>query len=132
MDKETKYSSLQALIVDDTAFMRKSASWVLKNMGFGEIFEAVDGLQALNILMQHKIDFIISDWLMPKMDGLELLEKIRSNPKYTRIPFLMLTSEGYEENIMTAVKAGVTGFVVKPFTGQLLQEKVELIFINLR
>ena len=123
--------AMRVLVVDDFATMRKIVRNVLKQIGFDNIVEAEDGQIALQVLKNEDIGLVVTDWNMPNMTGLELLEKIRSNPKTAKLPVLMVTAEGLKENVVAAVKAGVNNYVVKPFTADILQEKLEQIFKKL-
>ncbi len=121
-------TKMKVLVVDDFATMRRIIKNILRQIGFTNIIEADDGSTALPILEKDNIDLVITDWNMPKMSGLELLKAIRSNPNLKDTPVLMVTAEALKENIIEAVKAGVNNYVVKPFTAQTLQEKIEKIF----
>ena len=121
--KELKY-----LIVDDFSTMRRIIRNLLKELDYTNAEEAEDGLAALQKLESNDFDFIVTDWNMPKMDGLNLLQEIRKNPKYKHLPVLMITAEAKKENIIAAAQAGASGYIVKPFTSQTLKEKLEKIF----
>jgi two-component system chemotaxis response regulator CheY len=108
--------------------MRKIVRGVLKQIGYSNIEEAEDGVQAYAKLEKEHFDFVVSDWNMPNMTGLELLKAVRANPKTKQIPFLMVTAEADKENIVEAVKSGVSNYVVKPFNAGTLKEKIEKIF----
>jgi two-component system chemotaxis response regulator CheY len=123
--------SMKVLVVDDFATMRKIIRNVLKQIGFEDIAEAEDGAAALQILKTEKVGLVVTDWNMPNMSGLDLLRKIRQNSQFAEVPVLMVTAEGLKENILEAVKAGVSNYVVKPFTAEVLQEKIEAIFKKL-
>lgn len=120
--------SINVLIVDDFASMRRIISTCLKQLGFNYLFEAIDGEDALRILGKRKVGLIVSDWNMPKMNGLELLKFVRADDKHKHIPFLMLTTEGHKENVVEAVQAGVSNYIVKPFTLETLKTKLDKIF----
>lgn len=120
--------NIRFLIVDDFATMRRIVRNLLKDLGFNNAEEAEDGQDALNKMQQSAFDFVISDWNMPNMDGLELLSKIRSTPEYSSLPVLMVTAEARKENIIAAAQAGASGYVVKPFTAAILEEKLNKIF----
>jgi len=122
---------MKVLVVDDFATMRKIVRNILKQIGFEDITEAEDGNAALRILKSDKIGLVVTDWNMPNMSGLELLQEIRKNSQTSNLPVLMVTAEGLKENVMEAVKAGVNNYVVKPFTAEVLQEKIETIFKKL-
>ena len=121
-------TSVKVLVVDDFATMRRIVKGVLKQLGFKEIIEADDGTTALEELRKQDIGLIVSDWNMPKMTGLDLLKKVRSEEKFKDIPFIMVTAEGQKENVLEAVKAGVSNYIVKPFTPETLSEKLEKVF----
>jgi len=120
-------TSIKVLIVDDFATMRRILKNILKQIGFKNILEADDGTTALEVLEKQDVDLIISDWNMPKMTGLELLKNVRGSVKYKRTPFLMVTAEAQKQNVIEAVQAGVSNYVVKPFTAEAISEKLEKI-----
>ena len=120
--------SLKILTVDDFSTMRRIIRNILRQLGYSNIMEADDGAAALAVLQQQEIDFVISDWNMPNMTGLELLRAIRTDEKLHKIPVLLITAEALKENVVEAVKAGVNGYIVKPFTAETLGEKIEAIF----
>jgi two-component system chemotaxis response regulator CheY len=120
-------TSIKILIVDDFATMRRILKNILKQLGFKNIVEADDGTTAWDVLEGQKIDLIISDWNMPKMTGLEFLKKVRENDAYKGKPFLMVTAEAQKQNVIEAVQAGVSNYVVKPFTAEAISEKLEKI-----
>jgi two-component system chemotaxis response regulator CheY len=130
MDKNIDFR-MKVLVADDFATMRKIVRNILKQIGFDNIVEAEDGQAAVQVLRNENIGLVVTDWNMPNMSGLELLEKIRSDPKTAHLPVLMVTAEGLKENVVVAVKAGVNNYVVKPFTAEILQEKIEQIFKKL-
>ncbi len=121
------YSNLVALVVDDFATMRRIVRKILKDLSFHEIIEAENGIEALKLLKTNKIDLIVSDWNMPEMSGLELLQRVRADEQLKNVPFLMVTAEAQKENIVEAVKAKVSNYVVKPFTPAVLEEKIAKI-----
>jgi two-component system chemotaxis response regulator CheY len=121
------YKDMTVLVVDDFATMRRIIRNILRDLEFKKILEAEDGTAAVDILKTQKVDLIISDWNMPKMTGLELLKWVRSNEDTKDIPFLMVTAEAQKENVIEAVKAKVSNYIVKPFTAQTLAEKLEKI-----
>jgi len=121
-------TSIKVLVVDDFATMRRIVKGVLKQLGFKDIIEADDGTTALNELKKEKVGLIVSDWNMPKMTGLDLLKKVRGDEQLKEIPFIMVTAEGQKENVIEAVKAGVSNYIVKPFTPETLSEKLEKVF----
>nr|NJM03541.1 response regulator [Desulfobacula sp.] len=120
-------TSIKVLIVDDFATMRRILKNILKQIGFKNLVEADDGTSAWEILQGQSIDLIISDWNMPKMTGLELLKKVRASDQYKRTPFLMVTAEAQKQNVIEAVQAGVSNYVVKPFTAEAISDKLEKI-----
>lgn len=119
MDKQIKI-----LVVDDFATMRKVIRNLLKQVGYESIVEAEDGVVALKILKSQKIDLVVSDWNMPNMTGLELLKAVRSDEDLRSTPFLMVTAEALQDNVIAAVKAGVSNYIVKPFTAETLNDKI--------
>jgi two-component system chemotaxis response regulator CheY len=123
--------SIKILVVDDFATMRKVIRNLLKQSGYENIVEAEDGVNALKILKSQKIDFIVSDWNMPNMSGLELLKAVRDDDDLKTLPFLMVTAEALQENVVAAVKAGVSNYIVKPFTSETLDEKIKKIMEKL-
>jgi two-component system chemotaxis response regulator CheY len=118
---------MKILVVDDFATMRKVVRNLLKQAGFDNIVEAEDGAVALRTMKTQKIDFIVSDWNMPNMTGLELLKAVRADPELATTPFLMVTAEALQDNVVAAVKAGVSNYIVKPFTAEVLNEKITKI-----
>ncbi|MDF7759609.1 chemotaxis response regulator CheY [Kosakonia cowanii] len=120
--------NLRFLVVDDFATMRRIVRNLLKDLGFNRVEEAEDGLDALNKLRADTFDFVISDWNMPNMDGLQLLTEIRNDANLKTMPVLMVTAEAKKENIIAAAQAGASGYVVKPFTAATLEEKLNKIF----
>ncbi|BCS98425.1 MULTISPECIES: chemotaxis response regulator CheY [Desulfoluna] len=117
-------TSLKILVVDDFATMRRIMKNILKQLGYTNITEADDGTTALEELKRGSFDLIISDWNMPKMTGLDLLKLVRSDPVYKDIPFLMVTAEAQKQNVIEAVQAGVSNYVVKPFTAEAIADKL--------
>ena len=120
--------SLNFLVVDDFTTMRRIVRNLLKELGFTNVDEAEDGQYALNKLQEGKFDFVISDWNMPNMDGLALLKTLRAEERFANLPVLMVTAEAKKENIIAAAQAGASGYVVKPFTAAILEEKLNKIF----
>ncbi len=121
-------NDLRILVVDDFATMRKIVKNILSQLGFKNTEEADDGTTALSKLKSATFDFVITDWNMPKMSGLELLKQIRASPELKHIPVLMVTAEALQENIVAAAKAGVNDYIIKPFDAKTLNEKLEKIF----
>ena len=120
--------SIKVLVVDDFATMRRIVKGVLKQLGFNDIIEAGDGDAALDTLEKENVGLIVSDWNMPNMSGLDLLKAVRKNNELKSIPFLMVTAEGQKENVVQAVQAGVSNYIVKPFTPETFGSKLEKIF----
>jgi len=123
--------NLKFLVVDDFSTMRRIVRNLLKELGFSNVDEAEDGVAALQKLRGSSFDFVVSDWNMPNMDGLTLLQNIRSDEALKNIPVLMVTAEAKKENIVAAAQAGASGYVVKPFTAATLDEKLNKIFQNM-
>lgn len=120
-------TSIKVLVVDDFATMRRILKNILKQLGFTNITEADDGTTALEELRKNNYDLIISDWNMPKMTGLDLLKHVRSDDTLKEIPFLMVTAEAQKQNVIEAVQAGVSNYVVKPFTAEAISDKLKKI-----
>jgi two-component system chemotaxis response regulator CheY len=123
--------STRFLVVDDFSTMRRIVRNLLKELGFVNVQEAEDGVQALTKLRSDSFDFVVSDWNMPNMTGIELLRAIRADDKLKHLPVLMVTAEAKRENIIEAAQAGASGYVVKPFTAATLDEKLKKIFQNM-
>ncbi len=119
------------LIVDDFSTMRQIVKKSLKQLGFDNITEAVDGADALSKLQSEEFKFVISDWNMPNMMGIDLLKAIRGDDKLKSLPFLMVTAEAQKDNILEAAKAGVSQYIIKPFTVDSLEQKISAIFNKL-
>ncbi len=119
---------IKILVVDDMSTMRRIIRTILNQLGYTNIEEAENGKQALAKLKNEKFDFVITDWNMPEMDGLTLVKTIRSDPELKHLPVLMVTAEAKKENVLEALKAGVNNYIVKPFTPEILKEKMEKIF----
>jgi two-component system chemotaxis response regulator CheY len=120
--------NLKILVVDDFSTMRRIVKNLLNELGYSDITEADDGKTALPLLQGGQFDFVITDWNMPGMPGIELLRHIRADERLKGIPVLMVTAEAQREQIIEAAKAGVSGYIVKPFTGVTLKEKLDKIF----
>ena len=120
------------LVVDDFSTMRRIVRNLLKELGFLNVQEAEDGVEALVKLRADEFDFVVSDWNMPNMTGIELLRAIRADEKLKPLPVLMVTAEAKKENIIAAAQAGASGYVVKPFTAATLDEKLKKIFQNMQ
>lgn len=119
---------MKILIVDDFSTMRRIIKNLLRDLGFNNTIEADDGVTALPILQAGGIDFLITDWNMPGMQGIDLLKIVRADDKMSTLPVLMVTAETKREQIIEAAQAGVNGYIVKPFTAATLKEKIEKIF----
>ena len=120
--------SMKIMVVDDMSTMRRIVKNLLKQLGFANVDEAENGQEALIKLRADKFGFVVSDWNMPVMSGIQLLRAIRADEGLKAIPVLMVTAEAQKENIIEAVQAGVSNYVVKPFTAEILQEKMSKIF----
>jgi two-component system, chemotaxis family, chemotaxis protein CheY len=120
--------NMKFLVVDDFSTMRRIVRNLLKELGFTNVQEAEDGVDALNKLRGEKFDFVVSDWNMPNMTGIDLLRNIRGDAGLKHLPVLMVTAEAKKENIIEAAQAGASGYVVKPFTAATLDEKLKKIF----
>jgi two-component system chemotaxis response regulator CheY len=123
MDKNMKI-----LVVDDFSTMRRIIKGLLHELGFNNIEEADDGATALPMLQQGNFDFLVTDWNMPGMPGLDLVKAIRADARLAALPVLMVTAEAKREQIVEAAKVGINGYVVKPFTANTLKEKIDKIF----
>ena len=119
---------MKILIVDDFSTMRRIIKNLLRDLGFTNTEEADDGVPPLAMLQKNNFDFLVTDWNMPGMTGIDLLRAVREDEKTARLPVLMVTAEAKREQIIEAAKAGVNGYVVKPFTAAALKEKIEKIF----
>ncbi len=126
MDKNMKI-----LVVDDFSTMRRIVKNLLRELGFTNTAEADDGSTALPMLKNGNYDFVVTDWNMPNMEGIELLRNIRADPSLAKLPVLMVTAEAKREQIIEAAEAGVNGYIVKPFTAETLREKIDKIFARL-
>lgn len=125
-------ASLKFLVVDDSITMRRIVVNTLKNLGYNNIVEAEDGEDALAKLMVEKdINFIITDWNMPNMTGLDFVKAVRSNPDTQNLPILMVTTRGMKQDILEAMQARVNSYVIKPFTPQVIKEKIDKILSTL-
>jgi two-component system chemotaxis response regulator CheY len=116
--------NMRILVVDDFQTMRRIIMNLLKQLGFNNVTEADDGTTAWERLQAETVDMVISDWNMPKMTGIDLLKKVRSNERTKAMPFIMVTAEGKRENVIIAVQAGVSNYIVKPFNAATLKEKL--------
>jgi len=122
---------MKILVVDDFSTMRRIIKNLLKDLGFANIQEADDGNTALPMLNQGDFDFVVTDWNMPGMQGIDLLRAIRADDRLKHLPVLMVTAEAKKEQIVAAAQAGVNGYVVKPFTAATLKQKLDKIFERL-
>jgi two-component system chemotaxis response regulator CheY len=120
--------NMKILVVDDMSTMRRIVKNIMKQLGFANVEEAENGQDALDKLRVESFGFVISDWNMPVMTGIELLRAIRADDKLKAIPVLMVTAEAQKENLVEAIQAGVSNYIVKPFTAEILQEKMNKIF----
>ena len=120
-------SNYTVLVADDFSTMRRIVSNLLREAGVTQISEAEDGREALRKLEAGNFNFVVSDWNMPNMTGLELLQSVRSNPSLKHLPFLLITAEARKENIIDAAQAGADGYIVKPFTAATLNDKIAAI-----
>lgn len=119
---------MKFLVVDDSPTMRRIVINALKQFGYDNVVEAGDGIEALDVLKKEgNIDFIITDWNMPNMTGLELTQTVRASTEFANLPILMVTTRGLKQDIVDALKARVNNYVVKPFTPQVLKEKIDAI-----
>ena len=123
--------SMSILVVDDFPTMRRIVRGLLKELGFTNVDEAEDGQDALNKLRSGSFEFVVSDWNMPNLDGLDMLKQIRADAALKHLPVLMVTADAKKENIIAAAQAGANGYVVKPFTAATLEEKLNKIFEKL-
>lgn len=119
--------NMRILVVDDFSTMRRIVKNILKQLGYNNIVEADDGTSAWDVLNKEKVDFIISDWNMPTMKGIDLLRKVRGSEEFEDMPFLMVTAEAQQENLVEAVQAQVSNYIVKPFTAEVLGQKMDKI-----
>jgi two-component system chemotaxis response regulator CheY len=122
------FSNCAVLVVDDFSTMRRIVSNLLREAGFGRVAEAEDGVEAFRKLENESFQFVVSDWNMPNMTGIELLKAVRNSPSMKNLPFLLITAEARKENIVEAAQSGADGYIVKPFTGAVLSQKIEAIF----
>lgn len=123
--------NMRILIVDDFSTMRRIVKNLLNDLGFTNTAEAEEGASALARLRAETFDFVVTDWNMPGVTGIELLKAIRADPQLTKLPVLMVTAEAKREQIIEAAQAGVNGYIIKPFTAQTLQEKLSKVFERL-
>jgi two-component system chemotaxis response regulator CheY len=119
---------IKILVVDDFSTMRRIIKNLLRDLGFNNVVEADDGKTALPILQQGGVQFLVTDWNMPGMTGIDLVRAVRADPKLAGMPILMVTAEAKRDQIIAAAQAGVNGYVIKPFTAAVLKEKIDKIF----
>ncbi|HED00392.1 MAG TPA: response regulator [Proteobacteria bacterium] len=120
--------NMRILVVDDFNTMRRIVKNILKQLGFENVGEAENGQEALEVLKKEKFDFVITDWNMPVMTGLDLLKAIKADAALKDLPVMMVTAEAQQQNIVEAVKTGASNYIVKPFTAEVLEEKISKIF----
>jgi two-component system chemotaxis response regulator CheY len=120
--------NMKILVVDDMTTMRRIVKNILKQLGFANIEEAENGQEALQKLRTEPFGFVVSDWNMPVMTGIDMLRAIRADEKLKALPVLMVTAEAQQANLVEAIQAGVSNYIVKPFTAETLQEKMSKIF----
>src|SRR6187402_2167016 len=123
-------SPVKFLVVDDFSTMRRIVKGLLNELGYSDITEADDGNTALPLLKAGSFEFLITDWNMPGMPGLDLLKAVRADAKLAKLPVMMLTAEAKREQIIEAAQAGVSGYVIKPFTAATLKEKIDKILAS--
>ncbi len=124
-------NNMKFMVVDDFSTMRRIIRNLLKELGYNNVEEAEDGNMALAKIKRETFDFVVSDWNMPGMDGLQLLQAIRADASLSHLPVLMVTAEAKKENIIAAAQAGASGYIVKPFTAATLDEKISKILEKL-
>ncbi len=120
--------NMKILVVDDMTTMRRIVKNILKQLGFANIEEAENGQEALQKLRAEPFGFVVSDWNMPVMTGIDMLRAIRADPQLKTLPVLMVTAEAQQANLVEAIQAGVSNYIVKPFTAETMQEKLQKIF----
>ena len=120
--------NMRILIVDDFSTMRRIIKNILRQLDLNNVVEADDGTTAWEVLNKDHIDFIVSDWNMPQMTGIELLRKVRASEDFGHLPFLMVTAEAQQSNIIEAAQARVSNYIVKPFTAETMKQKIDKIF----
>ena len=120
--------NMKILIVDDFSTMRRIVKNLLNDLGYSNTTEADDGKTAWPLLQAGEFDFVVTDWNMPGMTGIDLLKSIRGDARLAKLPVLMVTAEAQRDQIIEAAKAGVNGYIIKPFTAVTLKEKIDKIF----
>lgn len=123
--------NIRILTVDDMSTMRKIIKTILNQLGYSNVEEAGDGKEALFKLRSAPFDLVLADWNMPEMDGLTMLKEIRNDPNLKHIPVIMVTAEAKKENVLAAIQAGANNYIVKPFTPEVLREKIEKVWTSL-
>lgn len=123
-----KAEGKSVLFVEDSPTMRRIIANSLKKIGFSEIIEAEDGVDALEKIDGRMVDLVVTDWNMPEMNGAELVEELRGRPEFDQIPIVMITTRGMKDDVMTAMRLGVNAYVIKPFTPDILQQKLDAVF----
>lgn len=118
---------MKFLVVDDSPTMRRIVCNALREIGYTDLQEAEDGQKALEVLEGEPVDFVITDWNMPNMNGLDLTKSIRNHPTYATLPILMITTRGMKEDVIAAMHARVNNYIVKPFTPEVLRDKINMI-----
>lgn len=121
-------ANMKILVVDDFATMRRIVKNILSQLGYNNIEEAEHGAEAYEKVQAGGVDFVITDWNMPVMDGFALLKKLKGDPAFKKMPVLFVTAEAEKEKVVTAIQAGVDNYIVKPFTAEVLKEKMDKIF----
>ncbi len=121
---------MKFLVVDDSPTMRRILCNTLNEIGYDDLDEAEDGVQALTKLNRDNFDFLITDWNMPNMNGLELTKTVRSDSNLSKMPILMVTTRGMKNDVLAAMQAKVSNYVVKPFTAEILRQKIEMVLQN--
>ncbi|MCD6441179.1 MAG: response regulator [Candidatus Marinimicrobia bacterium] len=121
----------KVIFVDDSLTMRRIILNALKKIGFNDITEAENGLDALEKMEKREFDLVLTDWNMPEMNGEQFVKELRSKEKYKKLPILMITTRGMKDDVITAVKLGVNGYVVKPFTPEILKGKINDVISKL-
>jgi len=125
-------ANLRFLVVDDSPTMRRIVNNVLREIGYEDIVEAQDGKDALEKLKSTKVDFVITDWNMPNMSGLEFTRSLRADENFAHLPVLMVTTRGMKQDVIEALQARVNNYIVKPFTAQVLKEKIDQVLKTVR
>ncbi|MBF0170045.1 MAG: response regulator, partial [Nitrospinae bacterium] len=125
-----QFREMKVLVVDDMFNMRRTLKNMLRYIGFDKVLEAGDGSKALELLAREKVDLVVSDWNMPTMTGIDLLRKVRQLENHRNVPFVMITAEISEANIVQAAESEVDGYMIKPFVARSLEEKIKTIFQN--